>query len=273
VNNGPLGYYDGSAHFTTLDQPPSPFAGLNISRLFEAKDGWLWVGTTSGTARWWQSQTNGTSFHEPIRAVRAIHEDARHRIWLGTAEQGLFYFEDGTYHEFPDATLRRETIFAVATDRQERLWIGTQWGLRVYDADLQPVNVLSITTEVRALFVDPHNDVWIGTSGEGVARFQKGRVTHLTQTNGLANDFVTTLLEDREGGLWIGTREGLSQLSLATSSSPSFRNLKGSPARGRTGFARRRTGACGWPVTAVSPISWVLTCETTRSSPDLTLPM
>ena len=30
--------------------------------------------------------------------------------------------------------------------------------------------------------------------------------------NGLANDFITALCEDSEGSLWVGTREGLSQL-------------------------------------------------------------
>ena len=113
----------------------------------------------------------------------------------------------------PDDSLKKETILALAMDNAGRLWVGTQLGLRCYDANLQRVDILALNTEVPALLVDHQGALWIGTSGDGLARYQDGQLTYLRQTNGLAHDYVTSLMQDQEGSLWIGTREGLNQLS------------------------------------------------------------
>ena len=42
---------------------------------------------------------------------------------------------------------------------------------------------------------------------------QKWEFRSLKKVDGLASDFVTTLLEDFEGSLWMGTRDGLSQIT------------------------------------------------------------
>ena len=67
--------------------------------------------------------------------------------------------------------------------------------------------------EPRALLVDRRGAVWIGTAGSGLVRFQGGVITQLRKAGGLVDDFVTALAEDTEGNLWIGTPNGLSQLS------------------------------------------------------------
>ncbi|HYG35833.1 MAG TPA: two-component regulator propeller domain-containing protein [Clostridia bacterium] len=55
--------------------------------------------------------------------------------------------------------------------------------------------------------------LWIGTGDDGLLRHWKGEVTKLTKANGLAHNGVTALLEDREGSLWVGTQDGLTQTS------------------------------------------------------------
>jgi len=53
---------------------------------------------------------------------------------------------------------------------------------------------------------------WAGTSGNGLSATKTANFS-LTGKQGLVNDFVTALFEDREGSLWIGTSDGLSQLT------------------------------------------------------------
>jgi AraC-like DNA-binding protein/streptogramin lyase len=60
-------------------------------------------------------------------------------------------------------------------------------------------------------------NLWIGTDGEGLYRYQPqtGLLTATTTRQGLPDDFIYSLLEDREGNLWIGTfTTGLVRLKL-----------------------------------------------------------
>ena len=181
-----------------------------ITAIRETADGSLWIGTESGIFR-----RNGakTIFNNEIRNALCIFEDARHRIWVATADNGLNYWEAGKFHKFPDPEMP-QMVFSVTVDSTGRIWAGTPFGLRCYDPNFKRNDPFRLFTETRALLCDRHGVLWIGTTGDGLLRYQGGNTpTMLMKTNGLANDFVTALLEDREGSLWVGTREGLTQLS------------------------------------------------------------
>ena len=63
------------------------------------------------------------------------------------------------------------------------------------------------------MLVDRAGTLWVGTVGCGVARGKNGNFEFLSKADGLGSETVTCLHEDAEGSLWIGTRDGLSQLS------------------------------------------------------------
>ncbi len=151
-------------------------------------------------------------FSEAERRVGHV-EDAHHRIWLGTAEQGLFYWQAGQIKSFPDGALKTKAIFAVAVDAQGRIWVGTQAGVQCYDSNFARHDLVQTSTDVKDLLVDRHGVVWIGTAGDGLIRYREGETQYFRHANGLAHDSVTSLLEDTEGSLWVGTKDGFSQLS------------------------------------------------------------
>ena len=62
---------------------------------------------------------------------------------------------------------------------------------------------------VYGLYEDGRNRLWVATLGAGLYRYDPdGTVLHLTTKDGLPNDFVRCVQEDREGNIWAGTEGG-----------------------------------------------------------------
>jgi ligand-binding sensor domain-containing protein len=58
---------------------------------------------------------------------------------------------------------------------------------------------------------DRAGNIWFGTTGEGVYRYDGKTFTQFTVRDGLNSNRVWSLLEDRAGNIWIGTNAGVSR--------------------------------------------------------------
>ncbi|MCC6407410.1 MAG: hypothetical protein IT453_09600 [Planctomycetes bacterium] len=83
-----------------------------------------------------------------------------------------------------------------------------------------------------AALEDSHGNLWFGTNGQGVARYEpstspgaRGVLRYFSIEDGLIGDVVTDIAEDRQGRLWFGTHTGASRYEP-----PAAHEL------GRTGF-------------------------------------
>ena len=71
----------------------------------------------------------------------------------------------------------------------------------------------------RALLYDRANNLWVGTSGQGLWRVRRQAQTNrnvaerLTTVTRLLSDGVVSIYEDRDGNIWVGTTEGLNLLT------------------------------------------------------------
>jgi signal transduction histidine kinase len=63
------------------------------------------------------------------------------------------------------------------------------------------------------------NDLWVGTL-DGLVRIRDGKLTIFTKTQGLSSDVITSLLEDTNHTLWVGTKDGGLSRSSANGFSP-----------------------------------------------------
>lgn len=213
IENGGFGHYRADTGFTTLPDQPQLDPGMNLRTLHEASDGALWLGSDFPAARLVGVKTNLSRFFPQGKGCLTIFEDEQQRVWLATVEPTLLCWTGGQLVPFPDPSITNELVLAMTEDTLGRLWIGTQYGVRCYDAAFHRVTVPDVTAKITALFGDRHGAVWIGTSGKGLGRFLDGECSYLTKNDGLADNEVVTLFEDREGSLWVGARNGLSQLS------------------------------------------------------------
>ncbi len=217
VERGAFGFCDGRT-ISLLGRDEWGGKSLLVQSIIETRDGDLWLGTERLAGRLRKTNTfeavlTTTGGSDVRYDVTAVCEDSQGRVWLGTVQQGLFYWQNGKLTKFPDPELDALTIRSLAEDKQGKIWIGTQSGLLCYDANFKRQPLPFPWYETRALLADREGAVWAGTSGGGLFRYLNGTPTQLLKTDGLADDFVSALAEDNEGSLWVGTRNGLSQLS------------------------------------------------------------
>ena len=69
------------------------------------------------------------------------------------------------------------------------------------------------------LLINRRGNLWVSTFGQGVwrvrtdARDSRTVIEHVTAPTGLSNNVTYSLLEDREGNIWVGTTDGLNRLT------------------------------------------------------------
>jgi ligand-binding sensor domain-containing protein len=62
---------------------------------------------------------------------------------------------------------------------------------------------------VNCSLQDKNGNLWFGTTGEGVYRYDGKSFIQSTEKDGLNSNVIYSILEDKDGKLWIGTLEGL----------------------------------------------------------------
>jgi serine phosphatase RsbU (regulator of sigma subunit) len=71
---------------------------------------------------------------------------------------------------------------------------------------------------VRSILEDKSGNLWFGTYGGGVSKYDGKSFTHFTDKEGLSNNIVLSILEDKsvpQGGIWLSTESGLNQFVFA----------------------------------------------------------
>jgi len=81
------------------------------------------------------------------------------------------------------------------------------------------------TTEhqnVHCSLQDKDGNLWFGTTGEGVYRYDGKEFIQFTEKDGLSNNKVWSILEDKSGDIWFGTDDGVSRYDGKTISKIPF---------------------------------------------------
>ncbi len=95
------------------------WAGMdqNVHSIIEATNGDVWVAAETQSGRMIASNVYVGVFAEeegqPSADVLTTYQDSKGRVWFGTAQNGLSYFEHGVMTKFPDPELDHLTIGSI----------------------------------------------------------------------------------------------------------------------------------------------------------------
>jgi len=182
-----------------------------ITALLQTQDGYLWVGTARGLARFNGVEFDAVSLTDEksnqVTAVTSLCEDDLHRLWIGSRESGLFWLAAGAVHRFTDSDGGHNgSITSLAVDGSGQLWVGTATGLfRVDLATLKrAAPSLGFTNElISSVHAARSGTIWI-TTRTGMSQYKNGRITAVefqAEKEGRNAEFMG-LYEDRTGNLW-----------------------------------------------------------------------
>ena len=186
-----------------------------FERVVPSNDGGLWVLGNGKLRKWragqWLTQLEGCP-SEP-GSVSALIETRSGAVLAGTLRNGLYRFDpDGTMSHFSRTNgLSHDWVRALCEDREGNVWVGTAAGLDGLRA--RKVQMLSPPDAfagcgVLSVFIDDSDSAWMGTEGAGLYHYQSGQWSVSTQTEGLSNLFVWSVLETRAKELFVGTWGG-----------------------------------------------------------------
>ena len=88
----------------------------------------------------------------------------------------------------------------------ERLLV-TDWITKKFD--LKPKDIDRIATYVVEVYQDRKGHLWFGTVSNGAARYDGESLAWFSEKDGLPSNTVSSIAEDKDGNLWLGTHNGI----------------------------------------------------------------
>jgi len=201
-------------------QAPEGLPQDSVQAILQARDGFLWVGTERGLARFdglhfdvFNSKNAGGV---KIHYIETLFESRDATLWIGTRDGGLIGMKDGKFTLYPTDVSGGEDVTSIQQDRDGSMWIGFKnAGLgHLRDGKLTVLTTkqgLSSNT-IEALLSAADGTLWVATDDGGLDHWDGRRFTVFNTKNGLPSDSISSLFEDADGALWIGTNRGLARL-------------------------------------------------------------
>ncbi|MCB9262485.1 MAG: hypothetical protein H6607_08940 [Flavobacteriales bacterium] len=240
---GGVSRFDGKffSNFTTAQG----LANNSVWSILEDKSGDLWFGTEGGVSRF-----DGKSFSTFTTAqglannkVWSILEDKDGNLWFGTGGGGVSRFDGKFFSTFTTAQgLANNKVPSILEDKNGNLWFGTLYGgVSRFDGKFFSTFTTAqglANNTVYSILEDKGGNIWFGTDGGGVSRLLRRNLEELQENiekvksvckvsfdnfsigQGLANDVVYDIVEDKEGNVIIGTNLGFTFIPAKMSSMP-----------------------------------------------------
>lgn len=219
-----------------IELPASAATGVAIIDVIRLDDGGHWIATTQGIYRHFNAAGELKKIKTTNTGLIAAVAPASNGRLMIAAENGLFALDRG---DQVNLVWRSDEggLSAVAESAAGTIWVGlASGGLRIVDVASDPDRSDQADGRLPAsiaqfLKVDRSGLLWIGTSTHGLLKVDPSGprfqliTDHSAESNPISTNNVSSLHEDNQRGLWVGTiGDGLKRRDPVTGSFRRYNN-------------------------------------------------
>ncbi len=188
-------------------------AGLGSTEancVYQSRSGYIWVGTDGGLYRY-----NGNEFriynlwdteNADVYSINALFQDSDDRLWVATANYGLFYIRGNSVTHMTDEYYSGvKCVYDVCQADDGTVYFATAYGVYTFDEETESLerfeelaryNVRNITSG--------SGDVWGIYNGNIIFRIKDGEVT-TREASVYTTEELSSIACDDKGYVYIGT--------------------------------------------------------------------
>ena len=188
---------------------------IQVSCLYQDKQGYLWSGGYGGLSRFDGKQflNYGKKNGLPDVNVNTIAGDEEGRIFVGT-NKGICILEGDSFIYPNDKILENRSILSLGKGYHQSIYIGTDLGLFMYgDGKVKSVRKLA-KYRINAIYKSDTSALFIGTD-QGLVIYGHETFEVLNEANGLASNKINCISYFKDQVI-IGTNKGLSFFNPTT---------------------------------------------------------
>lgn len=216
----------------------------DILSLWEDDNQRIWIGINGGGLCVLNKQTEKftTYKHNPNNRTSLSNNDVitltgaeDGKIWVGT-DGGYLNLFDPSKGKFIFQEVAFPRLKTLYKDSAGDLWVGMRGGINIissfnamfnqYHTDAYG-NPIAPNGDIHAICVDDKNNIWAGSSVDGLVRIDRNTLevktyTYTGQSHSISNNNITFLFIDSYNTMWIGTNNGLNQYEKNTDTFVSY---------------------------------------------------
>jgi len=166
--------------------------------------------------------------NETYKKITRFYIDQEENLFIGTQQQGIIIvplseiensksYKQYSDNQNPETKIESDRITGIEEDSQGNIWVSTYNGIHLYDKKSQKFTSQKLLLDeelpsvITNSLVIKGDKIWMGTPG-GLFCLGYDRTTkklkilnRLTVSNGLNNDFISSILFDGKDNIWFST--------------------------------------------------------------------
>ncbi len=141
--------------------------------------------------------------------------DKNGNLWFSISGEGAYRYDGKTFTNFTTKDgLSNNYVGAIIQDGAGNILLGTTSGICKYDGYKFTKYPLPDTLSITCMLEDKDGNLWFGTSGNGIYRYNGKTLENFLNSNKHEynlrsnNQFILDILQDRNGNLWFSSWNG-----------------------------------------------------------------